>query len=73
MNIQAEKLDIIERFKQINDTALISAIKGMLDYAQKDKRISLENYNKELTLSETQIQKGKGVSHSDFIDQVEQW
>jgi len=35
MNIEAEKAIIIEQVKQANDADLISAIKGMLDYARK--------------------------------------
>ena len=35
MNIEAEKAMIIEKVKQVNDADLISAIKSMLDYAQK--------------------------------------
>ena len=40
MNIQAEKVIIIEQFKKINDINLISAIKSLLDYASiKEKEI----------------------------------
>lgn len=35
MNLEAEKAMIIEQVKQVNDIDLISAIKSMLDYAQK--------------------------------------
>jgi len=42
MNIQAEKANIIEQFKQINDVHLIHAIKNMLDYASKKEQESLE-------------------------------
>jgi len=35
MNIEAEKAMIIEKVKQVSDADLISAIKSMLDYAQK--------------------------------------
>jgi len=38
MNIQAEKANIIEQFKQINDVHLIHAIKNMLDYASKKEQ-----------------------------------
>jgi len=42
MNIQTEKANIIEQFKQINDVHLIHAIKNMLDYALKKEQESLE-------------------------------
>ena len=35
MNIEAEKALIIENVKQVKDVNLISAIKSMLDFAQK--------------------------------------
>ena len=35
MNIEAEKVMIIEKVKQVSDIDLISAIKSILDYAQK--------------------------------------
>jgi hypothetical protein len=35
MNIEIEKAMIIEKVKQVNDVDLISAIKSMLDFAQK--------------------------------------
>jgi hypothetical protein len=40
MNIKAEKANIIEQFKQVNDEKLISAIKSLPDYASaKEKEI----------------------------------
>lgn len=38
MNIQAQKLMIIEQFKQVDDINLINAIKHMLDYAKKKEQ-----------------------------------
>lgn len=35
MNIEAEKVMIIEKVKQVSDIDLISAIKSILEYAQK--------------------------------------
>lgn len=42
MNIQAEKANIIEQFKQVNDEKLISAIKSLLEYASEKEK---ESYN----------------------------
>jgi hypothetical protein len=42
MDIQAQKAIIIEQFKQIEDINLINAIKGMLDYALKKEKETLE-------------------------------
>lgn len=42
MNIEVEKAMIIEKVKQVNDADLISALKSMLDFAQKR---DLKNYD----------------------------
>lgn len=75
MNIQEEKKSIIERFKQINDRSLINAIKGLLDYAQKDdvNKITLEEYNEELNQADKEISEGKGVQQRVFKEQVAKW
>lgn len=47
MNIQAQKAIIIEQFKRVEDENLISAIKGMLDYAfQKENKEIPEAHQK---------------------------
>ena len=75
MDIQAEKSSLIERLQQINDSSLISAIKGLLDFAQKahSNRISIEQYNKELDQAEAEIAQGKGISHDDLLRDMEKW
>jgi hypothetical protein len=42
MNIQVEKANIIEQFKQVNDEKLISAIKNLLDYASNKEKESYD-------------------------------
>ena len=38
MNIQIQKANIIEQFKQVDDINLINAIKNLLDYARKKEK-----------------------------------
>jgi len=79
MDIQAEKLSIIERFKQINDTSLIQAIKSLLDYglnnqqSNQEGRISIEQYNKELDKAEAEMDAGKSISHEDVKRHMKGW
>lgn len=79
MDIQAEKLSIIERFKQINDTSLIQAIKSLLDYGLnnqqsiKEGRISIEQYNMELDEAERRIDKGEYITHDDVVKESKKW
>ena len=42
MNIQAEKANIIEQFKKVNDEKLISAIKSLLDFASNKEKESYD-------------------------------
>ena len=57
MNIETKKSEIIERFKQIEDEALIDTIRSILDYAsakeggneeipEEHKKIVMERFNK---------------------------
>ena len=40
MNIETQKAMVIEQLKQVNDIDLITAIKGVLDYAiKKDQKV----------------------------------
>lgn len=79
MDIQAEKLSIIERFQQIDDTSLIQAINRLLDYWLKKQqsiikgRISIEQYNKELEEAEKRIEKGEYITHDDLEKEAKQW
>ncbi|MBW8050010.1 MAG: hypothetical protein FVQ77_06665 [Cytophagales bacterium] len=79
MNIQTEKLSIIERFKQINDASLIQAIKSLLDYGLNNQQsnqegsISIEQYNKELDEAEAEMDAGKSISHEDVKRHMKEW
>jgi hypothetical protein len=42
MDIQTQKAQIIEQFKQIDDINLLKAIKSLLEYASLNKKISQE-------------------------------
>lgn len=57
MSIETKKSEIIERFKQIEDEALIDTIRNLLDYAfakegrdeeipEEHKKIVMERFNK---------------------------
>ncbi|HBX51626.1 MAG: hypothetical protein A2275_09965 [Bacteroidetes bacterium RIFOXYA12_FULL_35_11] len=48
MNIQAEKIQIIEQFREINDIELIRAVKLLLNYGlKKEKELSVYNIPEE--------------------------
>lgn len=75
MDLQAEKTELIKRLKQINDLSLIQAIKHMVDYGLKDKegRISIEQYNKELDEADAEIDAGEYFTHEQAVKEIRSW
>lgn len=69
MDINVEKALLIKELNQVEDAALLRAIKAMLHYGLvTEGRISLEQYNRELDEAEKRIDSGEFFSQ----DQVEQ-
>jgi len=52
---------------------LLDMVKNLLHIDKKEKRISVEQYNKELEASVKQIQEGKTISHADVLKQSKKW
>jgi len=52
---------------------LLEMVKNILHIDNKEKHISIEQYNKEIDASVKQIQEGKITSHSDVLQQSEKW
>lgn len=40
---------------------------------QKQERISLEEYNKELEEAEAEFERGEYISHEEMLKQIKQW
>ncbi|MBS0000227.1 MAG: hypothetical protein KFF73_14700 [Cyclobacteriaceae bacterium] len=75
MDLQAEKTELIKRLKQINDLSLIQAIKHLVDYGLKEKegRISIEQYNKELDEADAEIDAGEYLTHEQAVKEIRSW
>ena len=75
MDIQAEKSALIKKMEQINDQSLIQALRHMVDFGLREKegRISIEQYNRELDEAEAEMDRGESISHEDFKAQMEKW
>jgi hypothetical protein len=75
MDIQTEKLTLIKRLEQINDLSLIQALKHMVDFGlrEKEERIGIEQYSRELHEAEGEMDRGEYISHEDFKEQMKKW
>lgn len=75
MDIQTEKSILIKRLEQINDLSLIRALKHMVDFGlqEKEERISVEQYNRELDEAEAEMDRGEYINHEDLKEQMKKW
>jgi hypothetical protein len=74
MNIQAEKLNIIQQLLVIQAESLLSAIKNLLNFAGRnhgkvpDRYTDLPaNVRKSIEVSISQLEAGKGIPHQKVM------
>ena len=75
MDIKADLKWIRQELENVKDPIFIEAIKNMLKYRKKAslERISIEDYNKEIDASISQIDKGKTYTHEEMRERIKQW
>ena len=74
MDINAERSLLIKEIKQVEDIALLQAIKAVLHYGLKNEgRISVEQYNRELEEAEAEIDRGEFITHEELKKQMKTW
>ena len=74
MDIHSEKALLIKEINQVDDLALLKALKSLLHYGlQKEGRISIEQYNRELDEAEVEIDNGYFITHEQFIKEMKEW
>ncbi len=74
MDIHSEKELLIKEINQVEDLALLKALKSLLHYGlQKDGRISIEQYNRELDEAELEIDRGDFITHEELKKQMKEW
>lgn len=81
MDLQADLKWILNELKDVKDPTLIEALKSMLKYRKKvkrdlledQKRISIEQYNKELEISEKEIESGNFYTQEQVQKRISQW
>ena len=79
MNIQAAKLDIVQKILSVSTESLIEKINKILDkeiivgYTTEGKPLTKEAYNKRLQKAENQIQSGDYLSQNEIEKEAESW
>lgn len=67
MDIQADIKWIVAELQNVKDPHLVSALKHLLKYSvNRDKPVSIEQYNQEVKAAEQRIAAGEYVTHEDI-------
>lgn len=79
MNIQAAKLDVVQKILTIKKESIIQKINKILDkeiivgYTAEGKPLTKEAYNKRLQKAEEQIQSGDYLTQEEIEKESENW
>lgn len=79
MNIQAAKLDIVQKILIVKQEAIIDKINKILDkelivgYTAEGKPLTKNAYNKRLQKAEEQIQSGDYMTQEEIEKESENW
>lgn len=52
---------------------VLDMVKNLLHIDKKEKRISIEQYNKEIDASVQQIKEGKSINHDQILKKSKEW
>jgi len=71
-------MELIIELDNIKDTSkkkfLLETLKFLgIQFKTSEKRQTLEEYNKELELNDTEIENGKYITMEDLLKEIEQW
>jgi hypothetical protein len=73
MNIQAEKLELMEMLLKTENETVLKKIRSIFNGSKENTRLTVEQYNKEIEAAESRIKKGKFVKHEDVMRESEKW
>ena len=74
MSVKTERDQLIKEIEEVDDIHLLHAIRTVLHYSlQREGRITLEQYNREIEEAERRIENGEFVVHEDAIKQMKGW
>ena len=70
MDIQTEKLQLIEWLVALKDEALVQEL---VKWKEDHQHISVEQYNQELADANARIDNGEYVSHEEVVKESASW
>ncbi len=70
MDIQAEKIRLMELLLHTNKEGLIKKVKALFD---KEEKSSIDAYNKELEEADKRIREGKYINQKDLEKAAKKW
>ncbi len=70
MDIRTEKSEIIRKVDQINDEALLCAIKNLLDFGLSYQPIEDQELESSIDLGLEQLEKGEGRPHEVVLADI---
>lgn len=78
MNIQAKKLNLIERLLLLHDESVINKIEKLLQLSPKSKReriapLTIEEFYLRIEASEKTIREGKIISQEELEKETDNW
>jgi len=79
MNIQVDKMEVMELLVNVKSQSLVNRIKSILKkemivgYTTAGEPLTLKQYNARLAKAEEQIANGEVTSQEDFEKESEQW
>lgn len=79
MNLEAEKIDLMQKILNIRTESIVQKIKAILDkemivaYSAQGEPLTKEQYNKRLTFAEKQIASGDYLSQEQIEEQSKNW
>lgn len=79
MNIQAAKLDLVERILSINSEEVIDKINELLEkevivgFTSEGRPLTKKEYNQRLEIAENQFQSGQFLTQDELEKESENW
>jgi len=73
MNIQAEKLELMELLLRTENEKVLKKIRAIFSSEKEEKRIGIKQYNKEIDAAIERIKKGKFTKQVDLERESTLW
>jgi len=72
-SVKKELSDYLPLLSARQQKLVLDVVKNILHIDSHEKRISIEQYNKEIEASLSEVKKGKGISHDEVLLQSKKW